>query len=252
LTSVTSTAQYKTIVKAICKRLDQLYPLFAPWSLLEQDAEKHPTRTGLTFQVYDDDGRQPVHFDNGMYFMTDHRGHKWCSTAVIVHLSDSYGTFLAGPPVDGLFRRVVQLKDHVHGVTVLNAILKDKEKTFEQPSLRRAGHMLTFNPGEQAHAGVGSGKYRCALTKLPRVTLYATGVPTRFFPMMKNMDWAGAEGNTFGLLDDVDVNRVQFFNKYKKKYRKRKKKDRRETQQKEMKNEVKYTFFFFFFFFFVS
>jgi hypothetical protein len=115
--------------------------------------------------------------------------------------------------------KLVADQNYDGAVKLLRTILVDKEKQYKLPELRRAGHMLSFNPGEQAHAGVGSGGYRCGLTKLPRVTLYATAVPAKVFPIMRNMDWAGAEGNTFGLVDDVDVNRVLIFKETQKEIR---------------------------------
>ena len=208
--SVCSKDDYQTVLEAISKRLAVIYPLFAPWTVLERDAEDHPGRTGIMVQVYDDDGRQPLHFDNGIIWM-ESNGHKWCSTAVVVHLSDSIGTYLAGPPVPNMFSNVgalVGAKEYSKASMLINRVLQAKEDKFVTPNLRRAGHMLSFHPGEQVHAGVGSGGYRCALTKLPRVTLYCTGVPSKVFPMMRNLSLAGAEGNTFGLLDDVDENRV--------------------------------------------
>jgi hypothetical protein len=57
LTSVCSPVDYQIILAAISKRLDQIYPLFAPWSVLEMDAEMHPDRKGLMVQIYGDEGR---------------------------------------------------------------------------------------------------------------------------------------------------------------------------------------------------
>jgi hypothetical protein len=217
LKQVCKAADYQKILTAICERLDKIYPQFAPWTVLEKDAERHSQRKGITIQIFGDEGRQPTHFDNGIVWMEDAQNHKWCSTAIVVHLCDSYGTFLAGPPVAHVFSKVgqyVKEKKYVVAANLINELLRLKDETFKQPPLRRAGHMLSFHPGEQAHAGVGSGTYRCSLTQLQRATLYCTGVPQRFFPMIKNMSWAGAEGNTFGLVDSVNANRVFDFRNF--------------------------------------
>ena len=206
-----SKEDYNIVLRAIVKRLDLIYPGLGGWAVLEKDAEVHPSRGGIMIQVYDDDGRQPCHFDNGVVWMEDQEGKKWCSTAIVIHLSDSLGTYLAGPPLPHVFQRAADMvrdKQYEEAVHLINTCLAQKDAKFVTPSLRRAGHMLSFHPGEQVHAGVGSGGYRCSLTKLPRVTLYCTGVPKRFLPLMSNLSLAGAEGNTFGLVDDVDVNRV--------------------------------------------
>jgi hypothetical protein len=128
---------------------------------------------------------QPCHFDNGIVWMTDQDGNKWCSTACVVHLSDALGTYLAGAPLGNMFDRVgalVAQKKHKEAAILINTVLSKKEEKFSKPGLRRAGHMLSFHPGEQVHAGVGSGGYRCQLTGFPRVTLYCTGVPKKCSP----------------------------------------------------------------------
>ena len=96
-------------------------------------------------------------------------------------------------------------------VDTITNTLKFLEREFVQPPLRRAGHMLCFHPGEQPHAGVGTGGHRCALTGLSnRAVLYAVGVPRRSLALFQNLSLAGAEGNTWGLMRAVTVSQVGF------------------------------------------
>src|SRR5689334_23159071 len=119
-----------------------------PWQILGQDAQPFKHREELHIQLYEDGGRQHIHLDNGMVWMRDGKGNRWAPTAIVLHLNDGYGTYLAGPALSDVFGALQRRarEGHVQGVVkTLVSTFSYLETQFKQPPLRRAGHMLCFH-----------------------------------------------------------------------------------------------------------
>lgn len=70
LSAVLSFREIEFLVLAIEEFLNVCHPNFAPWNVLGEDTEKY--KKGLkeiSLQMYEDTGRQPSHFDNGVVWM---------------------------------------------------------------------------------------------------------------------------------------------------------------------------------------
>lgn len=143
--------------------LDLHYPNQAPWNVIMNEyLPNRPLRTRLYFQVSRPIGsRQPIHWDTGVPWMTNHNG-KWAPLSVVVHINDGLSTYVSTPPADVFSVLREKYNQGVKPETLaesLESVLQRMEthsvppKDLSRHKKSRAGQVLAFHAGEQAHAG---------------------------------------------------------------------------------------------------
>jgi hypothetical protein len=184
------------------------------WSIQLLDSEEHVDNIGMFVQVYSEDGRQPVHFDNGSHWISS-GGKQLPTLACVLMLDDGYGPFLFGPPQDDMFPSLARSGTPEQFFASVKAFVERGDAEFKQPDLCRAGQLVCFHPGEQAHCGVGHGGFVSRLTgSTSRKTLFFLAVPQPLVTLLVRHPIFGTEGQTWGLLKEgwsVDRVKKKFF-----------------------------------------
>ena len=164
--------------------LNKHYPNHAPWQPFREDSEGNPR---IYFQVYREEGEQPWHYDTPLTWYRDDNG-VFSAINTILAVNDGKATQFADKPTPNVFecvRNYMVQKKYAQAAKGVEDLLQRVEANWVDPNPagNRAGQMLCFHPGEQAHRGVGYD-FRMDPLKtnwIGRVVMFVMWFPQKYF-----------------------------------------------------------------------